>query len=36
MLPDRSRVAYEEIRIGTEADGSFVVTSVPAPVKWYV
>jgi uncharacterized GH25 family protein len=27
---------YEEIRIGTEADGSFVITNVPAPADWYV
>jgi Carboxypeptidase regulatory-like domain len=27
---------YEEIRIGTEADGSFVITNVPTPVDWYV
>jgi protocatechuate 3,4-dioxygenase beta subunit len=27
---------YEEIRIGTEADGTFVITNVPAPVDWYV
>jgi hypothetical protein len=27
---------YEEIRIGTQPDGSFVVTNVPVPVDWYV
>jgi hypothetical protein len=27
---------YEEIRIGTQADGKFVITNVPAPVDWYV
>jgi hypothetical protein len=27
---------YEEIRIGTQEDGSFVITNVPAPVDWYV
>jgi hypothetical protein len=27
---------YEEIRIGTQPDGSFVVTNVPAPIDWYV
>ena len=27
---------YEEIRIGTQEDGSFVITNVPAPVNWYV
>jgi uncharacterized GH25 family protein len=26
---------YEEIRIGTQDDGSFVITNVPAPVNWY-
>jgi hypothetical protein len=25
---------YEEIRIGTQEDGSFVITNVPAPVDW--
>jgi len=27
---------YEEIRIGTQEDGSFVITNVPTPVEWYV
>ena len=27
---------YDEIRIGTQEDGSFVITNVPAPVEWYV
>lgn len=27
---------YEEIRIGTQEDGSFVIPNVPAPVNWYV
>ena len=27
---------YEEIRIGTQADGTFLIANVPAPVKWYV
>jgi Carboxypeptidase regulatory-like domain len=27
---------YEEIRIGTKRDGTFVITNVPAPVNWYV
>ncbi len=27
---------YEEIRIGTQKDGSFAITNVPAPVDWYV
>jgi hypothetical protein len=27
---------YQEIRIGTQEDGSFVITNVPAPVEWYV
>ncbi len=27
---------YEEIRIGTQEDGSFVIPNVPAPVDWYV
>ena len=27
---------YEEIRIGTQQDGSFVITNVPTPVDWYV
>jgi hypothetical protein len=27
---------YEEIRIGTQQDGSFVIANVPAPVDWYV
>jgi hypothetical protein len=26
---------YDEIRIGTQEDGSFVIPNVPAPVKWY-
>jgi hypothetical protein len=27
---------YDEIRIGTQADGTFVITGVPAKVDWYV
>ncbi len=27
---------YEEIRIGTQPDGTFVITNVPASVDWYV
>jgi hypothetical protein len=27
---------YEEIRIGTQEDGSFVIPNVPTPVDWYV
>ncbi|MFY9726767.1 MAG: carboxypeptidase-like regulatory domain-containing protein [Bryobacteraceae bacterium] len=27
---------YDEIRIGTQEDGLFVITNVPAPVDWYV
>ncbi len=27
---------YEEIRIGTQDDGTFVITNVPAPVSWYL
>jgi hypothetical protein len=27
---------YEEVRIGTQEDGSFVIPNVPAPVDWYV
>jgi hypothetical protein len=27
---------YEEIRIGTQEDGSFVITNVPVAVDWYV
>jgi hypothetical protein len=27
---------YGEIRIGTQEDGSFVITNVPTPVDWYV
>ncbi len=27
---------YEEIRIGTQEDGTFVVTNIPVPVDWYV
>jgi hypothetical protein len=26
---------YDEIRIGTQEDGSFVIPNVPAPVAWY-
>ncbi len=26
---------YDEIRIGTQADGTFVITSVPVGVEWY-
>jgi hypothetical protein len=25
---------YDEIRVGTQADGSFVLADVPAPVGW--
>jgi hypothetical protein len=27
---------YEEVRIGTQDDGSFVINNVPAAVKWFV
>lgn len=27
---------YDEIRIGTQQDGSFVITNVPASVDWYI
>ena len=27
---------YDEIRIGTQDDGSFVIPNVPVPVSWYV
>ena len=27
---------YEEIRVGTQADGSFVLADVPTPIGWYV
>jgi hypothetical protein len=27
---------YEEIRIGTQSDGRFVITNVPVPADWYV
>jgi hypothetical protein len=27
---------YGEIRIGSQEDGSFVITNVPTPVKWYI
>jgi hypothetical protein len=27
---------YDEIRIGTQEDGSFVIANVPVPVDWYV
>jgi hypothetical protein len=27
---------YEEVRVGTQADGSFVLADVPTPVSWYV
>jgi len=27
---------YDEIRIGTQQDGSFVITNVPSSVDWYV
>ena len=27
---------YEEIRVGTQADGSFVLPDVPTPIGWYV
>jgi hypothetical protein len=28
--------AYEELKVGTQEDGSFAITNVPAPVAWYV
>lgn len=27
---------YEELRIGTQPDGTFAITNVPAPVDWYI
>ena len=27
---------YEELRIGTQPDGTFAITNVPAPVAWYI
>jgi len=27
---------YGEIRIGSQEDGSFVITNVPTPVEWYI
>ena len=27
---------YDEMRIGTQPDGTFAITSVPAPADWYV
>ncbi len=27
---------YDEVRIGTRADGSFTITNVPEPVDWYL
>jgi hypothetical protein len=27
---------YEEVRIGTQPDGRFVITNVPVPADWYV
>lgn len=27
---------YNELRIGTEQDGTFAITNVPAPVDWYI
>ena len=27
---------YGEIKVGTQEDGSFVITNVPSPVAWYV
>src|SRR5215471_10587923 len=27
---------YNELRIGTEPDGTFAITNVPAPVDWYI
>jgi hypothetical protein len=27
---------YQEVRIGTQEDGSFVIPNVPTPVNWYV
>jgi hypothetical protein len=28
-------LGFDEIRIGTNTDGTFVITNVPAPEKWY-
>lgn len=38
MTPDPTRMGdpYNEIRIGTHPDGSFIITNVPAPVEWYL
>jgi len=27
---------YDELRIGTQQDGTFAITDVPAPVDWYI
>ena len=27
---------YGELKVGTQSDGSFAITNVPAPVEWYV
>src|SRR5215469_7977752 len=27
---------YGELRIGTQPDGTFAITNVPAPVDWYI
>ena len=27
---------YEEMRVGTQADGTFAITNVPAPGEWYL
>jgi hypothetical protein len=27
---------YDELRVGTEQDGTFAITNVPAPVDWYI
>lgn len=27
---------YHELRVGTQQDGTFVITNVPSPVDWYV
>jgi uncharacterized GH25 family protein len=27
---------YDELRVGTQQDGTFVITNVPSPVDWYV
>lgn len=27
---------YDELRVGTQQDGTFAITNVPAPVDWYI